>query len=529
MFLIGRRCGRPKASRSTPIIARPARLLAIAVAATAGLAGAQQNLGFESADDARGLPVGWSFQSPADGAVVGADAAVAAEGRHSLRIERTSAAGATRVVQRLAATSLVSGVEGARRLRLSGYVRVAAGASARPSLWLRIDGANGPLYLDSDGVSGAAPDGAGSASTREPAAAAGDDWQRYELELPWPPDVEEVALGVAVRGIGTVWFDGLELHTVATDSLPDPAPAAIRYLDAALAIMRENALNRATIDWPSLRATALGYARGASTAADVHLAVRFAVRELKDRHSYLQSPRVSLALRDAPVANARTGVPLVAAEGRAIRAGIAYLSVPAFAGGTPAHQVEFAESLKNIIQAHDAAATCGWVVDLRQNSGGNLWPMVAGLGPLLGDGELAASVYPDGRRVGVWYRDGQAGFGEYVQLRVLVPYRPVAERPVAVLLGPGTASSAEVLAVAFRGRPETRSFGAATRGVSAGNRTFALADGASLLLTVAATSDRDGQVFAGPVPPDETVGRVGTDDPVLSAAVDWLAARDSCP
>ena len=139
-------------------------------------------------------------------------------------------------------------------------------------------------------------------------------------------------------------------------------------------------------------------------------------------------------------------------------------------------------------------------------------------------------MYPDGRRVGVWYRDGQAGFGEYVQLRVPVPYRPVAERPVAVLLGPGTASSAEVLAVAFRGRPETRSFGAATRGVSAGNRTFALADGASLLLTVAATSDRDGQVFAGPVPPDEAVGRVGgTDDPVLSAAVDWLVARDSCP
>jgi hypothetical protein len=32
------------------------------------------------------------------------------------------------------------------------------------------------------------------------------------------------------------------------------------------------------------------------------------------------------------------------------------------------------------------------------------------------------------------------------------------------------------------------------------------------------------------VPPDETIGRVGgRDDPVLAAAVDWLAARDSCP
>lgn len=506
-------------------------MLGIATAANAALAGAQQNLGFESTDEARGLPVGWSFQGPADTAAVTPDAAVAAEGERSLKVERTSAAGATRVTQRLAATSLAGAAGRAKRVRLSGYVRVAAGASARPSLWLRIDGAKGPLYLDSDGVSAAAPDGAGAAAARD--SAANVDWQRYEVELPWPPDVEEIALGVAARGLGTVWFDGLEVRIVATDSLGEPTPAAVRYVDSALKILREHALNRAAIDWASLRTTALEYARGASSAADAHLAVRFAVRELGDRHSFLQSPRVSVALRDTPVANARTGVPLAAAEGRALRGGVAYLSVPAFAGGTPAHQVEFAESLKNIIQAHDSAATCGWVVDLRQNSGGNLWPMVTGLGPLLGDGELAASVYPDGRRVGIWYRDGQAGFGDYVQLRVPVPYRSAAAKPVAVLLGPATASSAEVLAVGFRGRPATRSFGAATRGVSAGNRTFALADGASLLLTVAATSDRDGQVFAGPVPPDEPIGRgtagAGADDPVLTAAVDWLAARDSCP
>jgi hypothetical protein len=396
-------------------------------------------------------------------------------------------------------------------------------------VWLRIDGAKGPLYLDSDGVSGASADGGSSDSMRETASSGA--WRRYEVELPWPGDVDEIALGVGTRGIGTVWFDDLELHTLATDSLTAPSPAAERYLDAALAILREYALNRAAIDWPTLRTAALEYARGASTAADAHLAVRFAVRELGDRHSYLQSPQISRALRDTPVANARTGVPLAAAVGRPLGDRIAYLSVPAFVGGTPAHQLEFAESLKNIIQAHDSAAACGWVVDLRQNSGGNLWPMVAGLGPLLGEGELAASVYPDGRRVGIWYRDGQAGFGEYVQLRVPTPYRAEAERPVAVLTGQGTASSAEVLAVAYRGRPATRSFGTPTRGVSAGNRTFALADGASLLLTVAATSDRNGQVFAGPVPPDEPVDSAGvaSDDAVLAAAVRWLAARGSCP
>jgi C-terminal processing protease CtpA/Prc len=191
--------------------------------------------------------------------------------------------------------------------------------------------------------------------------------------------------------------------------------------------------------------------------------------------------------------------------------------------------------LKNIVQHYDETGVCGWIVDLRRNTGGNLWPMLAGVGPLLGDGELVASVYPGGRRVAVWHRDGQAGFGDYTQLRVRSSYRVRAPTSVAVLLGPATASSAEVLALAFRSRSTTRSFGAPTRGVSAGNRTFALADGASLVLTVAATSDRAGEVFIGPLQPDELIGRTAGSadaadaaDPVLDAATAWLIAADAC-
>jgi C-terminal processing protease CtpA/Prc len=191
--------------------------------------------------------------------------------------------------------------------------------------------------------------------------------------------------------------------------------------------------------------------------------------------------------------------------------------------------------MKNVIQANDKEGVCGWIVDLRRNPGGNLWPMLAGLGPLVGDGELAASVYPDGRRVAVWHRDGQAGFGEFTQLRVREPYRLARAVPVAVLLGPATASSAEVLAVAFKGRGPTRSFGAPTRGLSAGNRTFALADGASLVLTVAATSDAAGRVYAGPIVPDELVtagedgaGAAAPTDAALEAGAAWLRAGDAC-
>src|SRR5690606_40666707 len=65
-------------------------------------------------------------------------------------------------------------------------------------------------------------------------------------------------------------------------------------------------------------------------------------------------------------------------KGRLLPGGAAYLLVPGFAGGSHAHQVDFAETLQALIRSLDEAGACGWIVDLRRNSGGNLWPMLLG-------------------------------------------------------------------------------------------------------------------------------------------------------
>ncbi|HEU4616655.1 MAG TPA: S41 family peptidase [Gammaproteobacteria bacterium] len=111
---------------------------------------------------------------------------------------------------------------------------------------------------------------------------------------------------------------------------------------------------------------------------------------------------------------------------------------------------------------------------------------------------------PDGRRVPLWYREGRAGLGDYAQLRVTTPYRPRRADPyVAVLLGDRTASSGEIVAAAFRGSPRHRFFGVPTSGLATGNKSFTLSDGATLVLAVAATSDRTGDMLLGPLEPDE--------------------------
>jgi carboxyl-terminal processing protease len=153
----------------------------------------------------------------------------------------------------------------------------------------------------------------------------------------------------------------------------------------------------------------------------------------------------------------------------------------------------------------------GWVIDLRRHTGGNMWPVIAGLGPILGPGPVGAFVDADGVVTRRW--SGSASRASVV--------------PVAVLQGPLTGSSGEALVVSFRGRPVSRTFGQCTYGLPTANQPFALADGALLFLTTAREADRSGRVYDGPIEPDEHVdidwAALGTpNDPVLGAAVAWL-------
>ena len=208
---------------------------------------------------------------------------------------------------------------------------------------------------------------------------------------------------------------------------------------------------------------------------------------------------------------------------------IGVLEVPAHAGGGAVPGVgDYAEVAHREIAALDVAGVCGWVVDLRLNSGGNMWPMIEAVGPLLGTGDVGAFVEADGSTSFVWTYDG-----ETASVAPRAYARNAAGPPVAVLTSDHTISSGEAVVVAFQGRPRTRFFGEATHGVPTANRTFELPSGAAVVLTTAFDADREGRIYDGPIEPDELVtvdwSKYGApDDPVLLAVRDWLEQQEAC-
>jgi len=199
------------------------------------------------------------------------------------------------------------------------------------------------------------------------------------------------------------------------------------------------------------------------------------------------------------------------------QAGVGYVRIGSFSGPD---EVGFATSIENQIRAADAPELVGWIVDLRGNTGGNMWPMIAGVGSILGEGTAGAFVDPDGS-VSLWgYRDGASFVDGTPLVQVPNAYRLYQAAPrVAVLTDCAVASSGEAVAIAFRGRPNTRSFGAATRGLSTSNEGYRLSDGATLLLTVSTMADRNLTLFGLFVVPDEPTP---TANETEQRALTWL-------
>ncbi len=194
----------------------------------------------------------------------------------------------------------------------------------------------------------------------------------------------------------------------------------------------------------------------------------------------------------------------------------------------------FATKIQTVVAGLASKQPCGWIVDLRGNGGGNMWPMLAGVGPILGEGEPGGFLH-GGIKDKWFYENGMAGernserpyYAKTTGATVRLSNLP----PVAVLIDRDTGSSGEGIAVAFRGRPDSRFFGETTYGVATSTFPFKLNDGAQVYLVTAVMVDRKGNEYPFGIPPDQEIlsdVSISTTDPVIRAASDWLSAQPAC-
>ena len=302
------------------------------------------------------------------------------------------------------------------------------------------------------------------------------------------------------------------------------------YFEKAFQYIKEASVFSDRVDWEQQRERVEQALGQADTIEDTYPLIRQTVQALGDGHSQFYTPREIQTLLARVEKNQTQPAP----EGRFLEESIGYTNLPAHSGeGVVQGSGQYANVAQTILKNLDEQGVCGWVVDLRENDGGNPYVMLAGVGPLLGEGKVGAFVYADGERVPWYYRDGRILLGEKILSEVKEPYTLSGIPPVAVLLSPRTASAAEAVAIAFKERPNTRSFGAPTDGVPTGLQSLAMPDGAQVSVTVAFMADRTGRPYDSFIEPDSYVWDVWNPrqpqaDLVLEAAYEWLSEQPQC-
>ncbi len=365
------------------------------------------------------------------------------------------------------------------------------GAASGASIWIRVDGEAETLEF---------------ASSQSYPVSAGQAPVRREVALRVPPGASGIVFGVVLQGGGTLEASHLRLRI---DDVPPSRATAGQVLDSAIAIIRENALHAERADWRSLAATlAEQHGNDARAAEAAYPAIRQLLAALGDGHSLFIPPSEA---RQAGTSGAAKTAPVV----QLLDGGVGYILLPGFVGQGREAGRAFSQSIVAAMAGIAPAAAGGWVVDLRRNAGGNMWPMMAAMRPLLDAGSTGG------------IRDRRGVFREWRDARPEYDAGPaldLGDARVAVLLGADTASSGEAIAVAFHGRPHARSFGQPTFGQSTSNATYALPDGSRIAVTTAVDVDRNGVAFGGKLQPDEPVAPDdGGDDRALAAAMAWLA------
>lgn len=334
-----------------------------------------------------------------------------------------------------------------------------------------------------------------------------------------------LALGLAavaaIAGATRVASTARAAHSSRASS--DARALLRQVVDAA----RTMSLWRDTVSWSAVEDSAEALLAGARTAREAYPAARYVLAALGDGHSALDerpSEWASSPVRLTNLARA-SSLPITSLE----RGNIAFVEVPWFIAGV-SDAPRWRSALHQGMRSLDAQRPCGWIVDLRRNLGGDMWPMLQGVAPLLPDGIAGGVAMPRRASPAHWWIVNGRAYSAVPIAAGLDWWRGSArivtgEAPVAVLLSRQTASSGEAVAIAFVARSDTRFFGDSTAGLTTANTAVTLVDGSRAAITVGVDIDRHGRRYGGALVPDELIRDSSS---VRRRAADWIMASGRC-
>lgn len=284
-------------------------------------------------------------------------------------------------------------------------------------------------------------------------------------------------------------------------------------------IIKHNSLFSDSLNWPQLSVDYQSLIFVNNDSIDRKTIFDFFTKKLRsvgDKHSFFIT---QANINSYTSKNSEPALP----SGKYLGDGIGLIKVPMCMTFSNTKDRDFANSIRSQIRKLDTEyEITSWVVDLRNNSGGNMWPMIAGLNALVEDGVIGYVVGTANRKEREWRSaNGKINFSN--EATGLYKVKRLNNK-IAVLIDSLTASSGEMTAISFIGLPNVKLFGQPSAGYTTANSTRYLSDGSQLFLATNFIADRTHKIYRDKIFPDVIVsGQNAFDiDKTLEAAKKWL-------
>ena len=309
------------------------------------------------------------------------------------------------------------------------------------------------------------------------------------------------------------------------------------YLDKSLSIIEQNSLNNSSIDWKKLREEVYLKASGAKKYEDILNIYPFIFQKIDDHHGSLKYKSKTYSW-NKPLQN-ESNVAIKSATKkylnvRSERIGkdIGYILIPGNNDFRGQHMDSIANAIKKAIAKVNEKHIKGWIIDLRVNTGGNMYPMIAGLSDLIGEGKVGGFLTPTYQPDGNWIIKQGTFYVDSVKVTAVkydgYPINP--NIPIAILISANTASSGEMTAISVIGRKNSIVIGEVSAGYTTSNLGFKLNEFSGLNLAVDYASDRNGNIYPRNIQPDILVLNGDNfenlnEDLKIKKAVSWLKSN----
>lgn len=463
-----------------------------------------ENVDFERGLTEQKLPVGWQAHIN-DGYLLTVDRGFRGDS-HALKMDGGDGGKAVMLYQKVTLEQPLDA-----RFVLSGYLAT-ANLKGEAALYFRAF-ADGQLIHQDD--------------MRAYALFGNQPWSEVVIRSPLLQAVTVVEFGVLSMGEGTAWVDDLTLIQLQGEAISQTVKL---YADEAFESIKSNSIY--PID-PATKDRFYASLKGAQVIDDVHGSLVHLLHEMGDDHASFLPAFVVENSPDKSTGDAKelkTAGNVPSSPQRLAELG--HIKIPGFKKGTDDVEAYIDAATDAFIQGL-TEARCGWVVDLRGNTGGSMWPMLAAVAPLL-DAEVVGYMLDSQGGVLPWRVTHQGvllaeevkqPFGDdqmALRQKLLADNR---NQQIAVLMDANTASSAEAVAMAFKGQDGVTFFGDKSSGFTTGISQVELSDGSLVRLSIAHFADRNQQVYSTGLEPDLAVDGAL---PLIDQVHQFLTGQESC-